>query len=218
MCNLTERFSFALNANWKRYGDSGCASPIGLNNIALLRDAPNKTDPDCSFLINQVGENGYGTLTATARLAEKTPAAGDPGASGINTQGGNGNNPKGHSVKTKLAIGLSISFFFITGLASTLYLLHRKKKLAQIAAAQKTDNAYERKEIDGNPVSGPAPLLEVPGKQYEAIELPAEKIIQEIHSPMSEEPEKQPQPEIVELPTEKVAHEIDSKEIKANQD
>ncbi|KAH7126645.1 Glucanosyltransferase-domain-containing protein [Dendryphion nanum] len=186
MCNSSDSYSFAMNGYWKRHGT--CLSPIGMNNVAMLRDLPKTTDPDCPFLLKQVGEDGLGTLTATPNAAINTSPPEGTGTFGTNTpnninkSGGPVNGSTGLSFKTKLGIGIGVAVSTTLGLLLLLFLLNLKRKRAQLNQSETQEDTHQRKELDGRPIDGPCPFVEAPDRDVYAVELHADCLALEIDS------------------------------------
>ena len=174
MCSNSEIYSWTANQYWKRHGDKSC----NINGTVELRNLPKNNDTECSFFLNQLDENGSGTIGLKSSASTTQP----PGMATSSLNAGAGSTPGSSSLgglsKGRLSIGAKagIAVGTVAGaivlLLLGLYIL-RLKKLARQAMAREpvihTPNGsggpgeaeWERKELDGTLI------LEVSGMREE---------------------------------------------------
>ncbi|KAF2655029.1 carbohydrate-binding module family 43 protein [Lophiostoma macrostomum CBS 122681] len=114
-CNMTTRWSWAANEYWKKHGE------CRVNGTAELRDEPTPPSSDCSFLLQQVGDDGDKTLTATLTPSATADVRSSPSTPAL--------GPGGLSTGAKAGIGVSISVFGIAVISGVLFILHRRRQM-----------------------------------------------------------------------------------------
>ncbi|KAF2109351.1 Glucanosyltransferase-domain-containing protein [Lophiotrema nucula] len=169
-CNEGQIYSWTTNNYFQRHGEGSC----DMDGTAQLQDlAP--SDAKCEFLLDQVGSEGTGTLTATVFQPSVTGSSPPSSSSGPLSP-----------VGVKIGIGFSIGAFLISTMVVVLWLVRRKKRklphpevpeLETFDASRK----YVRGELEAKVVyEAPCVVAEACTEKEQAAELPDNCIPREV--------------------------------------
>lgn len=184
-CNHSATYSWAANQYLIRNGHESCAPSNSTSSVLadLRTERPPPTD-DCKFLLDQAGQYGLGTVTATLGASPKETGASSTEPSRSET--GTGKLSRG----AKAGIALGVLSFVGLALLAALFLLRRMKQAKKEAASlgdeddreynpPDTCEKYDQGFIAELPGESTFTLHELPeGTAFKLSELPAHSVFE----------------------------------------
>ncbi|KAF2257548.1 hypothetical protein CC78DRAFT_483433, partial [Lojkania enalia] len=180
VCNKVEIWSWAATGYFGRHRNASNESALG-QSVTFRKTLPQNNDPDCPFLLEQVGQDGTGTLTATAREQVVSTVAPTPIPTSAARNAPAASPTKGMTTGAKVGIGIGtvgIAVFLVLG--GLLFLRQRRMQEKKHMDGE-IDQNFGKVEMDASDekafarvVEAPAVIPQIDSSSEEIHEMPGE--------------------------------------------